>query len=354
MPRAGRSGPRVPPHLAAKAATIHRRAIVIDAMAGSLTYPPVPPIDGQAYLDLLAEGGVTGYNAILVSQPTYNATLRDTLRAFNENYRFLEAYRDRVLEVSTAADIERAKRQGKLAVIFGTESSTMLEDDLGLVAILHRLGMRIMQLTYNERNLLGDGCLETTDLGLTNFGSQVVRAMQAVGIVVDLAHASPKTCLDAIEVARLPVIVSHANARAVCPNPRNLTDDVLKAVAATGGVIGATPYAPFCQTKPGVPATIEDFFIHLDYLVKAVGVDHVGIGTDYFENKDPVTWTTAQRYPQVAGGHTIVSRRAVGFARASDFPRVTEGLVARGWPEADIRKVLGENFLRVFRRCWRA
>jgi len=339
---------------ASEANRILNDAIVIDGLGGSLIYPSPRAFDGKDYLQVLREAGVTALNVTMVSEPGYNSELVETLRAFFFNYRLVETNRDRLVLVESAADIERAHREGKIGVILSLQSAWVLGLDRTLVTILHKLGMRILQLTYMERNNLGSGCFEPVDLGLTSFGKQVVREMNRLGMVVDLSHGGYKTTMDAIAASQDPCVFTHANVRKLTDHPRNLADDQIKACAERGGVIGLTPYAAYNEPSPGVRPTLDNYLDHVEYMIDLAGVEHVGIGTDFFEGKTAATWLTNTIYPEFTSKYaTVDSRRATGFGGISELPNVVEGLLNRGYSEDDIRRVLGENFLRVFRQVWK-
>lgn len=349
--------------LSAHAERLHRQAIVIDAQGVALLLPtvliPQPPIDGQSFLERAAASGVTAMNTTMGVGGI--ATGVDDLRALLTSiYGYLvyfELKADRVLHVLTSADIERAKREGKLGIIFGVQGlASKIHDDITLLRILHKLGLRVAQLTHNERNSIGCGCLEIPDTGLTQFGRSCVAEMNQLGITVDLAHAGPCTAREAIEASRRPCIISHANAYALRDNPRNARDEVLRRLGQNGGVIGITAYSPFCETKRGVRPTLDDLVDHIRYVADLVGIDHVGIGSDFFEAESEIRFARhSQSHPEVRGDYESIETVYVeGFGRIEHFPRLTEALVRRQFADTDILKVLGGNFLRAFRAAWGA
>jgi len=341
--------------------TVHRDAILIDAMGSSVLLPtaliPPPQRNGAPLIDRAIAAGLTAMNVTMgitgIGMGIDNfRSMIDTIQGYL-SYFELE---DRLIHVLTVADIHRAKRAGKLGIIFGCQGiAGKIEDDPGLLLILHRLGQRIVQLAYNERSGVGCGCLEVVDSGLTQFGRICIREMNQLGLVVDLAHASERTTLDAAAFSAAPIIVSHANARKLCDSPRNLTDTAIKAVAGSGGVIGVTTYAPFCETRPGIQPTIDDYIDHIAYIADLVGSEHVGIGSDFFDGESLVRFERffRLRYPEVVRSYTIDTVYVDGLDTVDHFPRVTEALVQRGFGAGDVHRILGGNFLRVFDAVWK-
>ena len=193
------------------------------------------------------------------------------------------------------------------------------------------------------------------DSGLTQFGRVCVREMNHLGVVVDLAHAGSRTALDAAACSSAPIIVSHANVRKLCSSPRNLSDEVIKAIAASGGVVGITAYAPFCETEAGKRPALDGYIDHVAYVADLVGIDHVGIGSDFFDGESVVRFERflRLRYPEIVRDYTIDTVYVDGLGTVDDFPRLTEALGKRGFGENEIRKVLGGNFLRVFESVWK-
>lgn len=249
-----------------------------------------------------------------------------------------------------ADDIKRAKAQGKHAGFLHMQDTRAIERDLDRLDLLYDLGMRIVQLTYNSMNFVGSGCTERSDAGLSNFGVKVVERMNELGMAVDISHAGRQSTLDACRISRDPVLSTHTCAKALSGHDRAKTDEELRAIAATGGVVGVVAVPAFLGTKP--EATITDCLDHMDYIVKLIGAEHVGIGTDW-PNCAPEwllgelgEWTTQIGFREEHG----VDWRATlaGFRDYREFISITRGLVARGYADDAIRAILGENFLRVF------
>lgn len=327
----------------AAARRVHERAVVVDGLAGSAT----------SYEPILA-GGVTAVNVTLATSTP--ATAMPVLKAALRYHWLAATVPDRMLVVERASDIATAKETGRLGVVLGVQGCDFLEGDLDLVEVFHRMGLRIAQLTYSERNQLGSGCLEPEDLGLTAFGRQVVRECNRVGIVVDLSHVGQRTALDAVETSEHPVILSHANVRALNDNPRCVEDDLIRAVAESGGVMGVSAYSTFAETRRDVWPTLDDFVHHLSYVAELVGVDHVGLGTDMFEGRTDASFRfdVQRRYGETLRSYSRLETRMVqGLPSLSQLPRVTAALLAHGFDEDDVTKILGGNFLRVFEKVWR-
>ena len=226
--------------------------------------------------------------------------------------------------VRQAEDISRAREEGKPAVIMAVEHADCTERSLNVLRMLYEVGVRSIGLTHNVSSWAADGNAEAREgVGLTHFGVELVKEMNRLGILVDLAHVSPSAFFSALEVTNKPVIFSHGNARALCDHPRNLTDEQLVALSENGGVIGMS-FVPFF-VDPEAP-TFERLLDHIDHVVEVAGVDTVGIGSDF------------------DGGGTLLEDALV-------YPRITEGLLERGYSESDVQKILGGNTMRVLQEA---
>lgn len=319
---------------------LHADAFVLDAAV-----PLIHPRSLSKRLPDLVAGGV---DAVMVTV----ASLEDchyTIEKLGDWHATIRGGKYPVVLAKTAADFRAAKRDGRLAIGFHLQGGNPVEDDLNLLDVYTELGVRVIQLTYNARNLIGDGCLEESDIGLSKFGRQVVQRLDDLRVAIDISHVGVRTSLEAIAIAQGPVIASHANARAVHESPRKLTDAQIDAIAASGGMIGLCAFPAF--VGPGDPPTLDDFIDHAIYIGNRVGIERVGLGMDFaieeaegeyeYYGYDPryypiPPWT----WPTGLGG----------FFR--DLPNVTERLRARGFADGEIRGILGENFLRVFARIW--
>ena len=252
--------------------SVYRDAVVIDGLNVSNWRSP-------AVFQSIHNGGVTAINATVAVWENYRDTM-DNIAMWLQNFR---TYGNILLQTKSADDILLAKEQGKAGVILGWQNASPLESDLDRLALFHALGVRIIQITYNERNLLGNGCYERTDDGLSRFGQDAIREMNRLGILVDLSHVGDRTTLEAAELSEAPVSCTHANARAFVDHPRNKTDDALRLVVEKGGVIGANAFPPYLRN--GFESTLQDYVDAIDDLVERVGIDHVGIGTDYTQSQ---------------------------------------------------------------------
>lgn len=322
-------------------------AVIIDGCLSGVSAMP--------FLETLIQGGFHAANWTVAGG--YGDTTLSTLGKIAERYSLIEQHPGRLLLVERTADIERAKREGKFGVILGFQGVEPLEGRFHLLAVYHKLGVRVIGLTYNNRNVVGAGCLEPDDGRLTRLGVEFVREMNRLGILVDLTHVGNRTSLDAAEVSSQPVVFSHSNARAVRDNPRNLTDEQIRACARTGGLVGIATFADFVgDTTGGRRPALKDFFAHMDHVAQLVGVDHVGIGTDIFADPTHGTWwnsNTRMRYPEICGGMTYETHGLQGFEHHTEFGTVMEALLTHGYKEADIAKIAGGNWMRVFRAAWR-
>ena len=325
------------------ATTLHQQSIVIDGHCDTLLgmqmrEGPVPPYlshlkEQKSHVDLdrLQEGGVTAQNFACYVRPQHlpAQAARETLRVLDVFHRFQAQNADRLVLATCAADIERAKTENRIAALLSMEGAEGLEGDLGVLRMVYQLGVRWIGLTWSHRNQAADGVYEArTGSGLTRFGVDLVEEMNRLGMLIDIAHLAPVGVRDVFEVSQAPVIASHANAHALCPVSRNLTDAQLEQIAASGGVVGAV-YVPGFITDGEDPATLDMLLDHVDHMVGVSGVDHVGLGSDFdgFFGPPPV-----------------------GLEDVSCTPNVTAGLLARGYSETDTKKILGGNWLRAIRQ----
>lgn len=309
------------------------------------TAPMLQPRDLGKYLPGVVAGGI---DAVLTSAGAIE-DFRTTMEIVANWLEIERSGRQKIRIAKSVADIRAAKRAGETAIVLHFQGADPIEDELDFLNVFEACGLRVMQLTYNSRNRLGDGCFEPTDAGLSKFGRKVIRRMEDLAMAVDLSHAGSRTALEATEAATRPVVVTHANARALLDTPRNISDDLIRAVAASGGAIGVCA-APFFLARDK-PATLDMLIDHIAHIADLVGIQHVGIGFDFAEEDadDYVYFGYDERYiPMPPWDFPI------GIASHAEAGNVASALKARGFSKDEITGVLGENFLAVFKRIWGA
>ena len=328
---------------------LHEDAIVIDDTCPLLT-------EDDTHLGLYQAGGCTAV------APTIRANMGTSADAILQFAYWLRRERDRddMVIARRTSDIQDAKKQKKIAVILHFQGTEVLDRSVDILDAYHEMGLRVVQLTYNKRCHVGDGIEEPADAGLSRYGKLVVRRLNNLGIVVDCSHTGVRTAMDAIEHSSAPVILSHANARAIRDIPRNVPDSLYKAIAASGGVIGIVGFPNFVSKTPHPP--LNDFINHIEHVAALVGIDHVGLGIDYYLGQHPFSGDMQAK-------KAFDARVAAGVWSAESYPappyyypqgietpdklvNLTEGLMERGFSEVDIRKILGLNWMGVYRRIW--
>jgi membrane dipeptidase len=332
-------------------ASLYQNAIVIDSLCSPIDLtPPLKPAD----LAAVRQSGITAVNCT-VSQNNFEDTV-DNISGFEE---LIDQHPEAFLIVRRHSDIARAKRENKVGVMFGFQYTSFFEADPERIDIFRRLGVRIMQLTYNNRSLFGDGCLEPGNAGLSKAGVAAVKKMNDLGVAVDLSHSGYRTTSEGIAQSDKPVLISHAGCAAIYAHPRNKPDEILKALANRGGYLGVY-LMPYVVASPTVP-TREHVLDHLVHAINVCGADHVGIGSDGSIQKTVLT--TEQK---AAFDRDIARRKKLGIGAPGEdrYPYVPDlngpdhmeviatELAKRGQPAAAIEKVLGANFQRVLGDAW--
>ena len=303
----------------------------------------------RAIFEDMRRGGITATNCTCSVWEGFRATMNN-IAAWKKHFR---ENPDLLLEVRTTREIERAKQEHKTGIILGFQNAAAFEENLGYVELFKQLGVGVVQLTYNTQNLIGTGCYEA-DGGLSGYGHEIVAEMNRVGILVDLSHVGPKTSEDAIKASSKPVAYTHCLPAGLKEHPRNKTDQQLEFIVAQGGFIGVTMFPPFLRR--GVESTVDDYVEAIDYVAHLVGEDAVGIGTDFTQGHGPdfFEWLTRDK------GHgrkltefgDIVN--PAGISTIGEFPNLTAAMEKAGWAETKIRKIMGENWLRVLKEVWGA
>lgn len=327
---------------------IYDDAIVIDALN-------VSNWDSPAVFESLQAGRLTAINATLVTWENFQQAMDHIA---NWKLRFQER-RKVITQIRSVSDILQAKKDGKVGIILGWQNSTPIENDLRRIELFRSLGIMIMQLTFHERNFIGNGCYERSDEGLSNFGIDAVQEMNRLGILIDLSHCGEKTTIEAIEMSSKPVAFTHAHARSYCEIARNKTDEALRLLAERGGVVGTPAFNRFLPSGRG--STIEDFGAAIDDLVQRVGIDHVGIGTDFTQDQTQEFWDyigsqqgtkLPSTFFESQKDYHKLAHSPKGLETPCKFPRIPDVLSNWGYEEEDIRKILGENWLNLLRRVW--
>lgn len=316
-----------------------------------------PLIDGLQYANWsekifrqLREGNVDAVHVTI----TYHETFRETVLQIEKWNRWFELYPDLIFQGRTAADIEKAQKEGRTAIFFGSQNPSCMEDDIGLIEILHTLGMRFMQLTYNNQSLLATGCYETEDTGITRMGKQVIKEMNRVGLVIDMSHSADRSTIEAAEISERPIAITHANPHAWHPALRNKRDDVIRAVTENGGMIGFSVYPHHLKGK--TDCTLEDFCEMIARTADRFGVEHLGIGTDLCQDQPDsvVEWMRVGRWSKEID-YGEGSAAAPGFPEMPswfkdnrDFGNIAQGLRATGMNSDEVAGIMGGNWYRFF------
>ncbi len=322
--------------------SVYDRSIVVDSLS-------IETWDEDAF----AAWKRSGYTAIQTSLANRNFAV--ATRALEEWKKRFEQHPEKLLHATRAADIERAKREGKLAVVLGFQNATIVEDNLSNLDKLYASGTRCIQLTYNSRNLLGDGCTERTNTGLSDFGIACVERMNQLGIIVDLSHCGEQTSADGIAYSRRPPAFTHTMCKALHFHPRAKPDELLRAISDRGGMTGIVTLGYFVGPRPDT--SLEDYLRHLDHAVKVGGIDHVGLATDYQIRGIEASSTRENWYlPRLRTFKPSYNVRWPPWIPELDKPErfrtVALGLAKRGYKSGDIEKILGLNWMRYFREIF--
>jgi len=298
----------------------------------------------------MREGGVDAVHVTIA----YHENFRETVLNLGGWNRRFERLPDLIFPGRTGDDVRRARQTGRTAIFFGFQNPSPIEDDIGLVEIVHTLGARFMQLSYNNQSLLATGCYEVEDTGITRMGRQVIREMNRVGLVVDMSHSADRSTIEAADLSDRPIAITHANPHAWHPALRNKRDDVVRAVTQQGGMMGFSLYPHHLR---GGPACTRDSFCDMVAMAAdRFGVDHFGIGSDLCQDQPDtvVTWMRNGRWSKDTD-HGEGSADAPGFPPQPDwfrdnrdFANIAAGLRAKGFDDTEVAGLMGENWLRFF------
>ena len=324
------------------AQTLHDAAIVIDGLI-------ISNFSRDIFQDM-RRGGITAANCTCCVWEGFTETMRNVARW----KRWFEEHGDLITQVYTTEDILRAKKDGRTGIILGWQNLSGMEDQIGYLALFKELGVGIMQMAYNTQNLVGAGCYEKVDSGLSEFGHDVVAEMNRLGILCDLSHVGAKTSTDVILASKQPVAYSHCLPAGLKAHPRNKSDEQLKFIADKGGFVGVTMFPPFLRKGPA--STVEDYVEAIDYVVNICGEEGVGVGTDFTQGygQEFFDWITHDK----GNGRRLTNFGEVinpaGLRTIGEFPNLTAAMQRAGWSTTRIERVVGGNWLRLLKDVWRA
>ncbi|NET34137.1 MAG: dipeptidase [Cyanothece sp. SIO1E1] len=323
---------------------LYKKSIVIDGLVISRGW------DEDSFA-ALAKSGYTGFNTSLASR-----NLSSAMKSLAEWRQRIDENPDRLIYATTADDFVRAKKEDKVAVMLGFQNATMIEKSIDNLDTLYAAGTRWIQLTYNERNLLGDGCTERTNAGLSDFGIEAVERMNELGIIVDLSHCGRQTTDDGIKFSKTGATLNHTMCESLYKNhPRAKTDAQIRAMADKGGVMGIICLGYMIGPDPGGKTTLETYVDHIDYAVKIAGIEHVGLAADFAIQGLEADGATRENWyvPRLTRFKPSYQVRWPPWIPELDTPErflhVAKVLDKRGYSTGDIEKILGQNWLRYMR-----
>lgn len=284
----------------------------------------------------------------------YHETAVETLRRIGEWNRLFEDNGDLIMRVGDARDVHDARQSDRTGIVYGFQNCSPIEDDFSLVEVFHQLGVRFMQLSYNNQSLLATGCYEETDTGITRFGRQVIREMNCVGMVVDMSHSAERSTLEAIELSRRPIAITHANPATFHPALRNKSDRVLKALGDSGGMLGFSLYPH--HLKGGSGCSLAEFCAMVGRTAELMGIDHIGIGSDLCQDQpDSVVawmrngrWSRVTDYGEGTAADAGFPAQPGWFANSTHYGNLAAGLAEAGFSGDEVAKIMGGNWLRFF------
>ena len=314
-------------------------------------------IDGLQYANWsekifrqLREGGVDAIHVTI----SYHENVRETVLNFEKWNRWFEQFPDLIMKGQWASDIDKARETGRTAVFFGFQNPSPIEDDIGLVEIVHTLGARFMQLTYNNQSLLATGCYEAEDMGITRMGKQVIKEMNRVGLVVDMSHSADRSTIEAADLSERPIAITHANPHEWSPALRNKKEDVIRAVTQNGGMMGFSVYPHHLKGKGD--CTLESFCQMIADTTEKYGAEHLGIGTDLCQDQpDSIVewmrvgrWTKEIDYGEGSASNAGFPPMPSWFEDNRDFGNIEQGLRDVGMNDAEVAGIMGKNWHRFF------
>ena len=299
----------------------------------------------------MREGGVDAVHVTIA----YHENFRETVLNFEAWNRWFERYPDLIMKGLWAQDIERAQETERTAIFFGFQNPSPIEDDIGLVEIVHSLGSRFMQLRYNNQSLLATGCYETEDPGITRMGRQVIKEMNRVGLVVDMSHSADRSTIEAAEISERPIAITHANTYDWQPALRNKRHDVIKAVTEAGGMLGFSLYPHHLKGRSD--CTLQSFCEMVARTAELYGVEHLGLGSDLCQDQpDSVVewmrvgrWSKEIDYGEGSASNPGFPPMPSWFQGNKDFSNIAQGLRDIGFSQDDVDALMGGNWYRFYK-----
>jgi membrane dipeptidase len=320
--------------------------------------PDSPPrIDNLQYCNWtekvfhqMREGGVDAVHVTIA----YHENFREAVLNFEKWNRRFEQYPELITKGLWASDIDRARAEGKTAIFFGFQNPSPIEDDIGLVEIVHTLGARFMQLTYNNQSLLATGCYEDDDTGITRMGRQVIQEMNRVGLVIDMSHSADRSTIEAADISERPIAITHANPHDWHPALRNKRDDVIRAVTGAGGMLGFSLYPH--HLKGGSDCTLQSFSEAIAHTADRFGTQNIGIGSDLCQDQPDsvVEWMRVGRWSkkiEYGEGSAVAPGfppQPDWFRDNRDFGNIEDGLRATGMNDQEVGAIMGGNWYRFY------
>jgi membrane dipeptidase len=296
------------------------------------------------------QGGVSAVHVTIA----YHEQFRETVANMEAWNRWFEGFPDLIFQGFTADDVRRAQQQGRTAIFFGFQNPSPIEDDIGLIEILHRLGGRFMQLSYNNQSLLATGCYEAEDPGITRFGQQVIAEMNRVGMIIDMSHSAERSTLEAIDLSSRPIAITHANPHVWHPALRNKSHAVLNSLTRAGGMLGFSLYPH--HLKDGSACTVDSFCQAIADAASIYGAEHLGIGSDLCQDQPDsvVEWMRNGRWSKVLDfGEGNASDAGFPpqpdwFSDNRDFGNISQGLSKLGFDAREVEGIMGGNWLTFY------
>jgi membrane dipeptidase len=322
---------------------LHQDAIIIDGLV-------ISEWSREVFEDMQA-GGLTAANCTCGVWEGF----RDSMKNIATWKTWISSHTDILKQIYTTEDILRVKQEHKVGIILGWQNTWGFEDQIPFIQLFWELGIRCTQLTYNTQNLVGSGCWETYDGGLSDFGREVVDELNRVGMVIDLSHVGTKTSEDAIAYSKKRVAYTHVAPKGLFDHPRNKTDDQLKFLACHEGFIGVAIFPSFLPWQENT--TVENCIEVIEYVIDRAGEDNVGIGTDFTQNRTS-QWFDWLRHDKGYARQVVPGKgtapHPIGFSTLKDYPKLTRAMEQKKWSETRIRKIMGENWLRFLKDVWGA